>query len=279
MKPISDKNFAVNRSGFTLVELAVVIGLIAVLAALMLPAIGATKPGAMPAHCLNNQRQLALAWQMYASDNADSLISPTAWISTSGGFMDWTASASNTNTAALTDPSQALIGAYIRNATVFKCPADNYQSAANPGPRVRSISCNLALGSFPTFKNQNGFTYFSAKKITDLAKPGPARTFVFVDEHPDSIDDGAFALDPGYAIGSEKWRNLPASYHNGAAGISFTDGHADLHAWVDKGTHTGQPQTFYPVLFINYSSVPAPWSTAGSQKLDYEWLEGGMPYQ
>jgi prepilin-type processing-associated H-X9-DG protein len=112
----------------------------------------------------------------------------------------------------------------------------------------------------------------------DLAKPGPARIFVFVDEHPDSIDDAIFALNPGYAIGNESWRNLPASYHNGGAGISFADGHADLHTWVEKNTHSGTAQTFYPVTFTTYSGS-APWSISGPQNRDYEWMEGGMPYR
>ncbi len=214
-------------------ELAVVIGLIAVLTALMLPALAGTKPGNGVAHCLNNQRQLAVASQMYANDNADTIMNPLTGIS-ANNMEDWTASSRNTNSGALIDPAQSTLGTYIKSAAVYKCPADNYQSVANPGPRARSVSCNIALGGTPTLINANGFSYFSAKRIMDLAKPGPARIFVFVDEHPDSIDDAIFALNPGYAIGNESWRNLPASYHNGGAGISFTDGHADLHTWVEN---------------------------------------------
>lgn len=265
-----------NRDAFTLVELAVVLGLIAVLATLMLPAIAATKPGNGVAHCLNNQRQLTLGWQMYANDNADALIG-VSWIS-GNNYMVWANDTRTTNTGALIDPLQSPIAAYIRTAAVYKCPADNYQSAANPGPRSRSVSQNAALGGQPTFENANGFTYFSAKKILDLAKPGPARTYVFVDEHPDSIDDSLFFLDTGYAIGAEKWRNLPASYHNGGAGISFADGHAELHTWVEKGKFIKNSQTIFPVTFVNYPTG-APWSITGPQNRDYEWMEGGMPYK
>jgi prepilin-type processing-associated H-X9-DG protein len=266
-----------NRNAFTLVELAVMIGLIAVLITVLMPALAGTKPGTIPAHCLNNQRQLAVAWQMYANDNADLFVGNSA-ISLNSS-MDWTSDPRTTNTVVLTDPSQSLIAAYIRNAAVYKCPADNYQSPNNPGPRARSVSCNLALGGSPTFINANGFTYFSAKKIMDLNKPGPGRTFVFVDEHPDSIDDALFAFNPGYAIGQESWRNLPASYHNGGAGISFADGHAELHIWVQKGKLPASSQTIFPVNFINYTAGSAPWSTTGPQNRDYEWMEGGMPYR
>lgn len=262
-----------NRSAFTLLELAVVLCLIAVLMALMIPALAATKPGGGMAQCLNNQRQLTVAWQMYAEDNADTLMG-TTWISSSS-YMDWTSSPANTNTAILADPADSKIALYNRSVTIYKCPADHYQSAANPGPRVRSVSCNLALGGAPVFENQTGRTYISARKIMDLTKPGPAATFVFIDENPDSINDGLFALNPGYAKGQERWRNLPASYHNGAAGISFADGHADMHQWQ---VTSGILPTTTPVAYD--SAVAATWSNINlGANLDYEWLDDHMPFR
>src|SRR6202000_1210039 len=90
-----------------------------------------------------------------------------------------------------------------------------------------------ALTSKPTFENADGTgrIWFSAVKATDLSLPGPGKIFTFMDEHPDSIDDGLFMNDPGYAPGNERWRNFPASYHNGAAGVSFADGHVEMHTW------------------------------------------------
>jgi prepilin-type N-terminal cleavage/methylation domain-containing protein/prepilin-type processing-associated H-X9-DG protein len=227
-----------DSRGFTLPELLVVIGIVAVLALTLGPALAAPKPGNKAAECLNNKRQLTIAWLMYASDNADSLISPTTWV---GDNMSWSSSPQNTNTALLTDPGDAPIASYNRSAAVFKCPADYYQSAANPGPRVRSVSLNLVLGGSPTIQ---GGTYIKAKKLTDLAKPGPAMVYVFLDEQADSINDGAFAFDPGYAQGSERWRDLPAAYHNGACAISFADGHAEMHTWLET---RGVNKTTYPV--------------------------------
>jgi prepilin-type N-terminal cleavage/methylation domain-containing protein/prepilin-type processing-associated H-X9-DG protein len=272
MKLTSNKTTGAKRNGFTLLELVVVLCILAILAALVLPALAATKPGSSVAQCLNDKRQLSIAWQMYASDNSDSLMG-TAWV---GGTLDWRGTSADTNAALLTDPSQSLIAAYIHNAAVFKCPADNYQSAAMPGPRVRSVSCNLALMgaiSVQGLAPGNG-TYISAKKIIDLAKPGPAGIFLFLDEHPDSINDGQFALNPGYAKTGEHWRDLPASYHNGAAGISFADGHCEMHTWMAVQTSP----VIFPVLMINYPSS-APWAViAYRNNVNYEWMEARMPY-
>jgi prepilin-type processing-associated H-X9-DG protein len=130
-----------------------------------------------------------------------------------------------------------------------------------------------ALTGKPTFQNQNGRTYFTAKKAGDLANPGPANIFVFLDEHADSINDLQFMVDPGYAPNAEKWRDFPASYHNGAGSFSFADGHSEIHKWLNrKGYSTVQSVTMTTV-------TPGAWTVPTfTGNVDYEWLEDRMAY-
>jgi prepilin-type processing-associated H-X9-DG protein len=173
------------------------------------------------------------------------------------------------------------MGSYVKSAALFKCPADKYQSPYNPWPRCRSVSLNGALGgSGPSVQGTNpaGRRYYgmgslgagrAVQKMSELNKPGPTRTFLILDEHPDSINDAAFMHDPGYPQGQERWRDFPASYHNGAAGISFADGHTEMHKWRD-------PRTCLPVQYTDTD----PWKTLNlGISLDYEWLQDGMPWR
>lgn len=273
---IAKQQRQVSNAGFTMTELLVILGTLALLIIMLAPAIAAPKPNSKAAQCLNNQRQLTLAWQMYLSDNADRLVTASSWVDATptGSYMDWTSSPANTNTLALTNSATSLLSSYTKSAAVYKCPADIYQSSANPGPRARSVSLDMSLNGRPTFVNSDGTgrIWFSALKATDLSLPGPANIFTFIDEHPDSIDDGMFAHNPGYPQSAEHWRNLPASYHNGAAGISFADGHVEMHTWSVVSGIFPTPQ---PVQFI--SSVS--WqSITVVHDGDYEWLENHMPY-
>jgi len=267
--------------GFSLIELLVALVTVAILASVLLPALASSKANGKAQQCMNNKRQLTLAWQMYTADSADQLMTATLWIDNSAGYLDWTTSPMNTNLAALINPAQALIASYNKNAAVFKCPADAYQSPANSGPRDRSISLNIALAGTPTIlgKAPDGSSYIAARKIYDLAKPGPAGIFVLLDEHPDSINDSIFALNPGAATGSEKWRDYPASYHNAANAVSFADGHVEMHSWqVTSGT-AGTVTTTLPVLYVNYvSSSSASWGIAVlNNSTDFDWLQARMP--
>jgi prepilin-type N-terminal cleavage/methylation domain-containing protein/prepilin-type processing-associated H-X9-DG protein len=275
-------------SGFTLVELLVVMASIAVLTMVLLPALAGTRPNSQAFQCENNTKRLMLAWLMYSSDNGDKLMSRTTWI-TNTPYLDWTYSTANTNTAALLNPSLSLIANYIRSATVFKCPADAYE-AAN-GPRVRSYSLSAGLGG-GALNNQNytpGRTYplQAATKMSDLNTPGPARIWGFLDEHPDSIDDGNFHLDAGQQVGGIYWRNMPASFHNGSYGVSFADGHCEIVTLVELG-RPGRPTSLLPVVphnaysFLNnYNN--GPYFSGGHYNVgrsdDYQRLNDGMPYR
>ena len=276
-----------SHKGFTLVELLVVIAVIALLGVVLLPVLADTRPNSRAFQCENNTRRLMQAWLMYGTDNGDKLIlgiGGTIWIS--NALLDWGNASANTNAAALLDPSVSLIANYIRSASVFKCPADIYP-AAN-GPRVRSYTLNAAVGGNINALNQTpGRTYFSAKKMADLNTPGPARIWVFVDEHPDSIDDPNFHLDPGQPVASIYWRNMPASFHNGAYGVSFADGRSDIVRLVEFGG-TGRRTSLLPIVPLNaylfrnnYNSSPYFSGThyLVGDSYDYQWLNDGMPYR
>jgi prepilin-type processing-associated H-X9-DG protein len=169
------------------------------------------------------------------------------------------------------DPTTPL-GSYVKSSLVWKCPADNYKSAANPGPRVRSLSMNAALGNKADVTGQQfpGRTYIqTTTKLTELVKPGPAMVYVFLDEHPDSINDALFVMLAGRPPVAAEWRDLPASQHCGGGNLSFVDGHSEIHKWLEKD---GPIATVRPVTYMNLPNLPC------RNSRDYAWMNDRMPY-
>ena len=258
-----------RQAGFTLIELLVVIAIIAILAAMLLPVLSKARAQGQKVHCLNNLKQLELGWLMYAHDNGDYLPGDnwpnekahvanngnwiTGWLTPPGSGAN---NFDNTNTVFLLDSTWSQTGPYVKAAGVYKCVADLTPANFTPGgslPRVRSMSMNCWMGiNSPAWSGENCITF---AKLSDLRVPTPSDAIVFLDERSDSIDDGYFAID----MVVDQMPNLPAGYHNGASGITFADGHAEIHKWRD-------PRTLPPLMQDFQKFIPCP----GSQ--DLYWL-------
>jgi prepilin-type N-terminal cleavage/methylation domain-containing protein len=256
---------AARRRGFTLIELLVVIAIIAILASLLLPALAKAQTKAQGIGCMNNLRQMMLGWRIYSEDFNDYLLAslPVAdpkrvlWVT---GNLDYSAAASNW------DPQQDLVKSplhpYIgRNFAVWKCPADKVYVKVNGQrrPRVRSNSMSQVFDVGSWLPAPPWRTYGKLSDIVNISK-----TFVLVDEHPDSINDAAFAVQmikPDAKSGLIV--DCPASFHNGACGFSFSDGHSEIRKW--RGSLLKQP--------VKNNLMPLPVGTAtGDSLADAIWM-------
>ncbi|HEV2210782.1 MAG TPA: prepilin-type N-terminal cleavage/methylation domain-containing protein [Verrucomicrobiae bacterium] len=256
--------------GFTLIELLVVIAIIAILAAMLLPALGKAKLKAQGVYCMNNHKQLANAWRMYTDDSNDILpYASTIYAAPnitanwpdkygwSGAHMDFTSARYNWDINF--DITTRPLWPYVKNAGVYKCPADHstVQTPTGPKPRILTMSMNLFVGGFAPVVGQdplpygtdggwgwaaNYMIYTKLSSITGSKGP-PDKIFVFLDEREDRVNWSNFMMDmAGYDPvtpnpSAYEWgEDMPGIYHNNACGFSFADGHAELHRWLDGPT-------------------------------------------
>lgn len=282
-----------NPKAFTLIELLVVIAIIAILAALLLPALNRAKIEALSAKCMSNKKQLQLAWTMYAGDNHEmlpdnhdyedygqySLPKPPGTPCWCEGKMDWYANepSDNTNVQGLIGPTFSLLGPYVaNNYFIFTCPADNFLSApqrqAGWANRCRSVAMDGNVG--PGERYSFGWALSSpVVKTSDFTIPGPAMSWVFTDEHPDWIDDAQLYVNPGETNGVGEFTEVPGTFHNNACGISFADGHTEIHKWLDSRI---QLQSL-PVTYVYQNGRQITFS-AGSPSPDLAWMAQRTPY-
>jgi prepilin-type processing-associated H-X9-DG protein len=226
---------------------------------MLLPALGRAKLKANGISCMNNTKQITLAWIMWSGDNNDQLLDSRAWmagdVSDPGSFEFLDLDSNGRPGANLPNsPIHSYLG---KNVKVYKCPGDPRVSTLAPRSVGTPVCRSVAMNSWFGTDWGGSAMYYVFRKSSDMVRPGPSNTYVILDESKNSINDGFFAVpmetyDPNFPQG-KSFVDVPATYHGRAGSFSFADGHSEIHKWKDERTVT------VPIFGTSPNNVDLDW--------------------
>ncbi len=264
-----------NRdNAFTLIELLVVISIIAVLAALLLPALSKAKSQAQNIACVNNLKQLNVCWHLYILDNNDSLVpnNSVATVTTNGSDgagavgVSWCVGKNEATELSPSNIVNGLLYQYNTQPGIYHCPADQStaETAAGqplPQPRQRSYNMSQSVNGYPSYDQELFQTIPMFSKFTQILQPVPSALFVFIDENEDTILDAEFGMPPANSMYYEQnvWWDMPSNRHSQGANLSFADAHVEHWKWRA------------PMIFYDWIQ-----SVSSQQMSDYHRIQNAM---